>query len=292
MSFVRFETMAKVVELGSFTAAAEALNMTQSAVSHAVASLETEWGVSLFVRDRKKGITLTDTGETLLPHIREVLNRVEKIQQEIALTKNIESGLIRIGTFASASACLLPKLLVSYQKKHPKIEFKFYEGTYEEILEWLDSGIIDVGFVVKGKADEAFDLLPLMKDKMVVAYHENHRFKQQPIVDMGELANEPFIMPTGMYQSHVEDIFAEAQIKPSILFEVHDCTTIARMVGEGLGVTIGPELFLKTQQLVQISHLNVSHHREVALACPSLTQASPAVKAFFDVAETVFTRIQ
>ncbi|TYO50593.1 MULTISPECIES: LysR family transcriptional regulator [Bacillus] len=292
MSFVRFETMAKVVELGSFTAAAEALNMTQSAVSHAVASLETEWGVSLFVRDRKKGITLTDTGETLLPHIREVLNRVEKIQQEIALTKNIESGLIRIGTFASASACLLPKLLVSYQRKHPKIEFKFYEGTYEEILEWLDSGIIDVGFVVKGKADEAFDLLPLMKDKMVVAYHENHRFKQQPIVDMEELADEPFIMPTGMYQSHVEDIFSEAQIKPSILFEVHDCTTIARMIGEGLGVTIGPELFLKTQQLVQISHLNVSHHREVALACPSLTQASPAVKAFFDVAETVFARIQ
>lgn len=221
-----------------------------------------------------------------------MLNRVEKIQQEIALTKNIESGLIRIGTFASASACLLPKLLVSYQKKHPKIEFKFYEGTYEEILEWLDSGIIDVGFVVKGKADEAFDLLPLMKDKMVVAYHENHRFKQQPIVDMEELADEPFIMPTGMYQSYVEDIFSEAQIKPSILFEVHDCTTIARMVGEGLGVTIGPELFLKTQQLVKISHLNVSHHREVALACPSLTQASPAVKAFFDVAETVFARIQ
>ncbi|WP_144495384.1 MULTISPECIES: LysR family transcriptional regulator [Bacillus] len=290
MSFVRFDIIAKVVELGSFTAAAEALNMTQSAVSHAVANLESEWGVSLFIRDRKKGIMLTDIGQTLLPHIREVLNRVEKIQQEIALTKNIETGLIRIGTFASASACLLPKLLVSYQKKHPKIEFKFYEGTYEEILEWLDSGIIDVGFVVKGHADEAFDLLPLMKDEMVVAYHPNHRYEQQPIVDITDLADEPFIMPTGMYQSHVEDIFSEAQIKPAVLFEVHDCTTIARMVGEGLGVTIGPELFLKTQQLVHIRKLNVSHHREVALACPSLSQASPAVKEFFHVAEAVFAK--
>ncbi|GLF91641.1 LysR family transcriptional regulator [Bacillus safensis] len=288
MSFVRFDIIAKVVELGSFTAAAEALNMTQSAVSHAVAGLEAEWGVSLFIRDRKKGIMLTDIGQTLLPHIREVLNRVEKIQQEIALTKNIETGLIRIGTFASASACLLPKLLVSYQKKHPKIEFKFYEGTYEEILEWLDSGIIDVGFVVKGHEDEAFDLLPLIKDEMVVAHHPNHRFEQQPIVDITDLADEPFIMPTGMYQSHVENIFSEAQMKPSVLFEVHDCTTIARMVGEGLGVTIGPELFLKTQQLVQIRHLNVSHHREVALACPSLKHASPAVKEFFHVAGTVF----
>lgn len=290
MSFVRFETMAKVIELGSFTAAAEALNMTQSAVSHAVASLETEWGVSLFIRDRKKGIMLTDIGRTLLPHIREVLNRVEKIQQEIALTKNIETGLIRIGTFASASACLLPKLLVSYQKKHPKIEFKFYEGTYEEILEWLHSGIIDVGFVVKGEADEVFDLLPLIQDEMVVAYHENHRFQQQPIVEMAEFADEPFIMPTGMYQSHVEDIFSKAHIKPATLFEVHDCTTIARMVGEGLGVTIGPKLFLKTQQHVQISQLNVAHHREVALACPALTHASPAVKEFFHVAESVFAK--
>ncbi|PRS60189.1 LysR family transcriptional regulator [Bacillus pumilus] len=288
MSFVRFDIIAKVVELGSFTAAAEALNMTQSAVSHAVANLESEWGVSLFIRDRKKGIMLTDIGQTLLPHIREVLNRVEKIQQEIALTKNIETGLIRIGTFASASACLLPKLLVSYQKKHPKIEFKFYEGTYEEILEWLDSGIIDVGFVVKGHSDDAFDLLPLIKDEMVVAYHPNHQFQQQSIVDITDLTDEPFIMPTGMYQSHVEDIFSEAQMKPAVLFEVHDCTTIARMVGEGLGVTIGPELFLKTQQLVQISHLNVSHHREVALACPSLKHASPAVKEFFHVAGTVF----
>lgn len=181
MSFVRFETMAKVVELGSFTAAAWSIKY--DTVCRESCGGKFRDGVGrVFIRAwPKKGITLTDIGETLLPHIREVLNRVEKIQQEIALTKNIESGLIRIGTFASASACLLPKLLVSYQKKHPKIEFKFYEGTYEEILEWLDSGIIDVGFVVKGKADEAFHLLPLMKDKMVVAYHENHRFKRDQL---------------------------------------------------------------------------------------------------------------
>lgn len=79
-------------------------------------------------------------------------------------------------------------------------------------------------------------------------------------------------------------------MKPAVLFEVHDCTTIARMVGEGLGITIGPELFLKTQQLVHIRQLNISHHREVALACPSLSQASPAVKEFFRVAETVFAK--
>ncbi|HBJ00553.1 MAG TPA: LysR family transcriptional regulator [Lysinibacillus sp.] len=288
MTIVRYEIIAKVVEIGSFTETAETLNMTQSAVSHAVASLESEWGVSLLIRDRKKGIILTEMGQKILPHIREILKRVEVINQEIALMTSLETGLIRIGTFASASSCLLPKLLAKFQKKHPKIEFKFYEGTYEEITEWLGSGIIDIGFVVKGKSNPNFDLIPLIKDKMVVAYHPAHQFHSKEIVEMNDLMDESFIMATGMYQSHVEELFAEAQIKPSILFEVHDCTTIANMVQEGLGVTIGPELYLKTQQNIKISTLNIENSREVALACHSIVNASPAVKEFLHVAKNVF----
>lgn len=288
MSIIRYQIIVKVVELGSFTETAEKLNMTQSAVSHAVASLESEWGVALLIRDRKKGITLTEIGQKILPHIREILKRMEIINQEIALMTNLERGIIRIGTFASASSCLLPKLLAKFRKKHPKIDFKFYEGTYEEITEWLSSGIIDLGFVVKGKLSLNFDLLPLIKDNMVVAYHPNHRFKFKETVEMEDLKEESFIMPTGMYQSHVEELFTEAKIKPSILFEVQDCTTIANMVQEGLGITIGPELFLKTQQNIKISRLNIKNSREVALACQSIESATPAVKEFLQVAQNVF----
>ncbi|MCT1901094.1 LysR family transcriptional regulator [Oceanobacillus sojae] len=288
MSIVRFEIITKVVESGSFTATAEKLNMTQSAVSHAVASLESELGASLLIRDRKKGITLTTVGQKVLPHIREILKRMESIHQEVALATNLETGMIRVGTFASASSCLLPKLLAKFQKKHPKIEFKFYEGTYEEIIDWLSSGIIDIGFVVKGKSNPGFDLVPLIKDNMVVAYHPEHPFRSKEIVDMKALADQPFIMPTGMYQSHVEELFEEAQIKPPIRFEVHDCTTIANMVQEGLGITIGPKLFLKTQQNIKINNLNIKNTREVTLACQSIENASPAVKEFLHVAKDVF----
>ncbi|MGE8205916.1 LysR family transcriptional regulator [Heyndrickxia sp. NPDC080065] len=288
MSIVRFEILSKVIELGSFTKAAEKLSMTQSAVSHAISSLETEWGVTLLIRDRRKGIALTEIGQKTLPHIREVLKRIETINQEIALATNLETGIIRIGTFASASSCLLAKLLAKFQKKHPKIEFKFYEGTYEEITEWLQSGIIDIGFVVKGKTNPSFDLVPLWKDKMVVAFHPEHKFLHKETIDMHDLEKEPFIMPTGMYQSHIEELFKEAQIKPSIRFEVHDCTTIANMVQEGLGVTIGPELFLKTQQNIKIGKLNLTSYRDVALACSAISEASPAVKEFLVVAKNVF----
>lgn len=152
----------------------------------------------------------------------------------------------------------------------------------------MGSGIIDIGFVVKGKSNPNFDLVPLIKDKMVVAYHPDHQFHFKETVEMNDLMDESFIMPTGMYQSHVEELFAEAQIKPSILFEVHDCTTIANMVQEGLGITIGPELYLKTQQNIKISKLNIENSREVALACHSIANASPAVKEFLHVAKNVF----
>ncbi|WP_208591222.1 LysR family transcriptional regulator [Gracilibacillus suaedae] len=288
MTIVRFEIIAKVVELGSFTATAEKLNMTQSAVSHAVASLESELAVPLLIRDRRKGITLTEVGQKVLPHMREILKRMESINQEIALATNLETGIIRIGTFASASSCLLPKLLSKFQKKYPRIEFKFYEGTYEEIIEWLSSGIIDIGFVVKGKSNPDFDLVPLIKDNMVVAYHPDHQFHTKETVSMKDLMDQSFIMPTGMYQSHVEELFEDAQMKPSIRFEVRDCTTIANMVQEGLGVTIGPELFLKTQKNIKISKLNIKNNREVALACQSIENSSPAVKEFLHVAKDVF----
>lgn len=289
MSIVRLEIFSKVIELGSFTKAAKRLNMTQSAVSHAISSLETEWGVSLLIRDRRKGISLTEIGKNTLPHIREVLNRMESINQEIALAKSIETGTIRIGTFASASSCLLPKLLVKFQKKHPNIEFKFYEGTYEEITEWLLSGIIDIGFVVEKESNTNFELVPLIKDKMVVAFHAEHKFLHKDTIDIRDIEKESFIMPTGMYQSHVEELFKQAQIKPFIRFEVHDCNTIANMVQEGLGITIGPELFLKTQQNIKIGNLNLANYREVSLACSAISEASPAVKEFLKVANNVFT---
>ncbi|RAT97600.1 LysR family transcriptional regulator [Brevibacillus sp. Leaf182] len=288
MTIARFEVFTKIVELGSFTRAADQLNMTQSAVSHAIASLESEWGVSLFIRDRKKGVLLTEIGQMALPHMREILNRMEKINQEVALASKIEVGTIRIGTFASASACLLPKILSKFQKRHPKIEFKFYEGTYEEITEWLKTGVVDIGFVVEHKSQAEFEMIPIKKDKMVVAFSVHHKFNGQENISIQDLKEEPFIMPTGMYQSHVNEIFQEAKLKPCVRFEVHDCNTIANMVKEGLGVTIGPELFLKSQPNIRVGNLNVSNWRNVALACHSISDASPAVKAFLAVAKSVF----
>ncbi len=124
MTFTQLEIFSKVVEMGNFTKAAEALNMTQSAVSHAIAGLETELGVVLLIRDRKLGIIVSNFGGRVLEPIRGILNRVAYIEQEAAAEKGIESGTIRVGSFPSAAARLLPKIIGTFEKLHPNIHIE------------------------------------------------------------------------------------------------------------------------------------------------------------------------
>lgn len=290
MTIARFEVFSHVVEQGSFTKAAGKLNMTQSAVSHAVASLESEWGVALLIRDRRRGLLLTEVGQKMLIPMREILNQMEIIKQEAALASNLEAGTIRIGSFPSASANILPSIISKYNQKHPNTAFTFYEGTYEEILEWFETGVIDIGFVIQQNKELNLHIVPLVKDKMVVAFPADHRFQREDVIDVHDLQEEDFIMPKGLYRANVEEIFEQAQVTPRIRFEVQDCNTISSMVQEGLGVTIGPELSFKNQPNIGIGNLKQSSWRKVALASPPLQCTSPAVQAFFTVAKTMFAR--
>ena len=118
MSLAKFEIFSTVVELGSLTKAGETLGLTQSAVSHAIASLESEWGFSILTRGRA-GINLTSNGEHVLRYIHEILKWNEEMVQEIANIKGLEIGIVRIGTFSSVSIQWLPEILGNFNEILP-----------------------------------------------------------------------------------------------------------------------------------------------------------------------------
>ena len=116
MTFTQLEIFAKVAELGGFTAAAEQLGISQSAVSHALRLLEKEWGVILLSR-RQSSIEVTEAGRNLLIRVRELLGVSEAIRQEAAAMRGLSRGVLRIGSFGpSSSLWLLPKILGQFQK--------------------------------------------------------------------------------------------------------------------------------------------------------------------------------
>ncbi|MET3292348.1 UNVERIFIED_CONTAM: DNA-binding transcriptional LysR family regulator [Brevibacillus sp. OAP136] len=279
MSLTKFEVFSTIVELGSLTKAAETLGLTQSAVSHAIASLESEWGFSLLVRGRS-GISLTANGERVLRHVREILRWREQLAQEIATINGLESGTVRIGTFSSVSVQWLPEIMKQFQLNHPAIEIKLLEGDYEDIDHWISSGAVDFGFVSLPVA-KAFDILPLRKDRMLCMVPAGHPLEQQTQVQIEQLAHEWFIMPTESCDNDVRRIFQKHKIVPRIRFELADDQAIISMVQNGLGVSILPEMVLfRIPDNVSILSLEGEPYRSIGIAAQNLETISPAAKTF------------
>ena len=172
LSLAKFEIFSTVVELGSLTKAGETLGLTQSAVSHAIASLESEWGFSILNRGRS-GINLTSNGEHVLRYIREILKWNEEMLQEIANINGLEIGTVRIGTFSSVSIQWLPEILKNFNEYYPSIEIKLLEGDYDDIEHWISNGIVDFGFVSL-PTSKPFEVIPLKKDRMLCILSDEH----------------------------------------------------------------------------------------------------------------------
>ncbi|WFE13631.1 LysR family transcriptional regulator [Bacillus atrophaeus] len=290
MTITQLQVFVKTAETGSFTKAGQALNMTQPAVSHAISAIEAELGVKLIIRDRRNGLMLTDTGKNILVHIREVLKGIEKVEQVAAAEKGLELGTIHIGTFPSASAHFMPKLISVFKQKYPKLELILHEGTVDEVREWLQSRIIDAGILLFPARD--MEYIPLKKDKMVVVLRDDHPLCSRSSITLNDLDQEPMVVCYGGYESPFIELFKQAGSTLNTAYTVYNVNTSINMIREGLGLAIISELSMSGMPLpehVVTRDLDPQVFREIQLAVPSLKEASLAAQLFIQTAQELFT---
>ena len=147
MSISKYQVFLKVVSCGTFTKAAEALNFTQSGVSHAVQALEDELGITLLSRNRG-GVVLTADGRALLPRVEALCAAHHALMQSAADLKGLDAGLVKVATFSSVSAQWLPSILKSFGDVYPNIEFEVVDADfYGQTEEWILQGKVDCGFL-------------------------------------------------------------------------------------------------------------------------------------------------
>ncbi|PGM89255.1 LysR family transcriptional regulator [Bacillus cereus] len=287
MTITQLQVLIKTVELGSFTKAAKALNMTQPAVSHAISSIESELDITILIRDKREGLIVTDVGERILVHIREILNGIEKIEQEVAMEKGHEVGTIRIGSFPSASAHFLPKMINLFKEKYPNLEVVLCEGTIKEVEDWLVSRVVDIGIVILPNKD--MEIVPLTKGKMVVILREDHPLCKKDSITISDLENEPIILCKGGYEPPIFDMFKQANVPLRAEYIISTVTTALNMIQEGLGLAILAELSLTNlPKNIQTRELEPQVWREIALAVPSLKDSSLAVQLFIEEFQELF----
>lgn len=284
MNLTQVQVLLTLAETGSFTQAGDKIGMTQSAVSHALNNLETELGVQLLERSRG-GVSLTPIGERLLPHALEIMQRVDAVYQEAAHSRGIMNGKLRIATFPSVSARLLPDILRRLNTLHPMLEVVLFDGSDEECVEWIEQGVVDVGFVTFAGAME---IISLMRDEMLAILPADHPKSNQNTITPAQLAESPFILSQAGCAYLIGKIYDEANQTFQTRFHVNDVFTIMAMVVEGLGVTIVPEMILPDRtDGMKVLHLSPRSYRHLSLGVRSLAQATPAARAFIEITQAV-----
>lgn len=277
----KLRALVSAVELGSLKAAAETLGCTQSAVSHSIASLETELGFRLLRRDRS-GVKLTDEGERLLPYARGLLSAEEQLRQTAASIRGLDQGTVRIGAFTSVAVHWLPPVLKEFQRDYPKVSFRLLNGDYHDVNEWLSDGSVDIGFVAL-PCELPCETITLMEDRLLAILPKDSRYASYPRFPLTECEREPFISLLQSSDHDARRALEAAGVKPNVRFYTKDDYAIIAMVEQGLGMSIMPELLLKGRHdEVLTLPLVPEAKRTIGIAFAAGSLPGPATRRFCD----------
>lgn len=275
----RYLALQKVVELGSFTRAADVLGYTQPAMSQMISSLEKELSIKLLYRSRY-GIRLTLEGEKLYPFIQRTVSQYQSMMEITKEIKGLDTGIIRIGTISSISCHWLPELIKAFWEQYPKVQFTLHQGDYTTIPEWVRTGEVDFGFV-NPDAVSGMRTKFIKEGELRAVLPAFHALAAQPFVTLEELSAEPFLLLEEGALSEPLEAFHRAGFEPNIRLRVHDDYSILSMIETGLGVSILPELVLqKTKYEVAILPIRPVITRKIGLVMKE-NHALPIASKFF-----------
>ncbi|POM24921.1 Hydrogen peroxide-inducible genes activator [Actinomadura rubteroloni] len=239
MNLAQLRALRALDEAGSVTGAADLLGVTQSAVSHALTSLETELGTRLAVRDRA-GCRLTDAGRRALPHATAALRHVARLAEETAAASGVVRGRLRVGTLPSAARVLAP-LVRAYRDLHPDVETILLEGTDDEVSAWLAAAVVDLGVVTAPAGTIA---VPLAADAFVAVMHSAHPLATEAKISLDDLADDPFLISDGGCETLVRRLHRERGVPYKPVHRVREMATLLALVREDIGVSLVPSLAL------------------------------------------------
>lgn len=238
-NLLHWRLLVAVADSGKITLAANQCGMTQSGASQAIAQLETALSTQLFVR-LPHSVALTQSGERIVIHARAMLAELDAIQNYALQAKSAHSGKIRLASFPSAFALLLPPLLRKFRRLYPAIELIQLEGTDQEVENWLALETADVGVVLNPKEERQG--YPLGQDRWLAVTASDHLLARgrQP-VDFKALAGLPFVLATGGCSLNAQRLAQQAGIAlADIRVTVSDWSTALTLVREGVGVSLMP----------------------------------------------------
>ena len=269
------------VETGSFTRAAAKLRCAQSSVSKMIADLERDWGVALLERGRG-GVCLTSSGQQLLPRVRALLRGYQELEEQVQQMHGVQTGVVRVGTFASAAIHWLPNIVSAFQKDYPGIDYELLLGDYDEVERWIEDGRVDCG-ILRTPKNAALDKILLKNDEYKLVLPVGHPLAALDAVPVEALNDEPFLLLERGGKTEVSDLLERSGVHPKIRFTTWEDFAIMAMAEKGMGVGILPDLILRrVAYRIAVRPLQTPYYRPIYLAMKNRARLTPAVQKFLD----------
>ena len=253
----RLRAFHAVAQRRSFSEAALALGYAQSVVSHHVAALEQEFGLTLVDRGRRP-VGLTEAGERLSLHAATVLGQVAAAEEELRALAGLRTGTIRVGAFLSACTSFVPPALARFETEHPGVQVELEQIEPPAALRRLRAGELDIAVTwelfgeagIRERYDEqGFERMSLADDPYRIVLPLGHRLARRRELALADLAGERFNGPAPStsqpYRAMLDRLCAEAGFTPDVAYVVQDVTVGRAFVAAGVSVALMPELAIQ-----------------------------------------------
>lgn len=278
MDIKNLELLESIDQTHSLTMSAKQMNLTQSALSHAIKKMEKELGIALIQRE-VHGVHLTKDGQSLLPYVHSVTHRYRKFEEMVNSLHGLQKGSITIGTYSSIAIHWLPSVMKEFQQKYPNIQIHLREGYTEEICQWIREESVDFGFMSQLQ-DFKYDFIPFQKDPLYVVVPED--FQWEGDFPIEEFENHPFIASEDGVDEDV--MHTLTSINCPVSFYCRDDHSIISMVNHGLGISLLPALMLEDIPIRKIP-LKDPVYRMLGVGVLHQDRLSVAAQSFIKLAQ-------
>ncbi|MFD1384566.1 LysR substrate-binding domain-containing protein [Rhodanobacter aciditrophus] len=275
MDITELLTFIKVAETESFSDAAEALFVTQPAVSKRVAALESSLNVKLFDRIGRK-VQLTEFGHRLLPKARRIAEDLSDIKRSMSLQMEDVTGELHITTSHHIGLHRLPNTLKAFQQRYPQAEIKIDFTQSEEAHRQVLKGEAEIGVItLSGQSEQMLTAIPIWSDPLKCVVSVDHPLAQRTEVDVVELAKYPCLLPhdNTFTRQIAEKVLAVHGVRPQVRMSTNNLETLAMLASIGWGWSLIPSTVVG-DQLVELNlpalnverKLGIIHHRQRTLS--------------------------
>jgi len=305
----RLRVLCEVARYGSFSGAAASLGYTQPAVSRQIATLEAELG-ALLVRRVPQGAVLTDAGQLLVERGKEIIARLEDAEAELLALAGLEGGRLRLASFASAAASIVPLAIARFRERYPAVELSIQMADPIDSIPRLRAGELDMAMshdatfetvgepqatviadAISDRRTGGIELVPLFADPMYVAMPSGHPLADSDVLDLSCFAEEPWMLATTRSCPDSRRFLRAchaAGFEPRIAFQNDDYQAMLGFVAAGVGVALIPDMVTRIiRDDVAVRELDPAPPpRPIMVALPS-GYRSPAAAAMLTVLREV-----